>query len=316
MKHAAWRQDRLNDFWRFVAERHQVFLRRVVQKQPPPWTDDPILQTVAFTNIYRDLDRTTRVLAQSLPPDASLEDLLFNTIKFRFFTWSPTYHALGGFRPVAEWPRVNGKHAGDLLAARQRAGHQVFTGAFMSPSAGAKPGVGGKARLVVKRLGWVRKHLGQLVEVFACQSMEAAHRLLRNVPGFGGFMAYEVLIDLTYTGRTLFDVDGWVYVGPGAFKGLAVLGVRNASQQEAQRLIADLRDRQGDGFRLAGVRMHGPRLTLENVEQALCELQKAKRAQVRGYAKRRFNAVLASTDLSAWHDLSCKYTDPLEWPWA
>jgi len=305
-----WRNDRWNEFWRFIAERHEIFRRRVILRQPPPWTEDPILASVAFTNIYRELDRTTRVLMGSIPPNATDHDVLFNVIKFRFFTWPPTYWAIGEFRDWKEWPWYGSKRVDRILVKRQEAGHQIFTGAFMVTSLGAQPGIGGKARLVVRRISWVRQHLDSLMVVFKATSMADAHSVLEAVPGFGGFMAYEVLTDLTYTGRVPYTRDQWVYVGPGAIKGLRELVQPSVkvTQKIGAELIQELRTFQHVGFSSADVKLNGPRLTLENVEQALCEFQKYQRAKSNGHVKRRYSPLAANQDLSVWQYLPPLFT--------
>lgn len=306
---AAW-NDRLREFWWFIAERHEIFRRRVILRQPPPWTEDPILSTVAFTNIYRELDRTTRVLMTSIPTDASDRDILFNVIKFRFFTWPPTYWAIGGFRAAEEWPWYLSKRVADILVRRQKAGYQVFTGAFMVTSLGAQPGTGGKTRLVAKRISWVKQHLDTLMVVFKAKTMADAHSVLEAVPGFGGFMSYEVLTDLTYTGRVPYDRDQWVYVGPGAIKGLQELVQPRVklTQSVGAELIQELRAYQSVGFSGAGVKLNGPRLTLENIEQALCEYQKYRRAKDARRAKRKYSPLASNLDLSPWDYLPPQFT--------
>jgi hypothetical protein len=44
-----WDEPAVLDFWRFIAERHRVFLRRTVWRLPPPWTVDPILANTFTT---------------------------------------------------------------------------------------------------------------------------------------------------------------------------------------------------------------------------------------------------------------------------
>ncbi|KKL48280.1 hypothetical protein LCGC14_2327110, partial [marine sediment metagenome] len=46
-------------FWDFVVERHRIWHRRFIEKQPWPWTDDLILRQFHFCNIFRDLDKGT-----------------------------------------------------------------------------------------------------------------------------------------------------------------------------------------------------------------------------------------------------------------
>ena len=51
-------EDRINDFFAYARKRHEIYLKRKAG-EPPPWTDDPILQQYRFTNVFRELDKTT-----------------------------------------------------------------------------------------------------------------------------------------------------------------------------------------------------------------------------------------------------------------
>ena len=301
-----WNEEVCREFWWFIAERHEIFRRRIIMRQPFPWTDDPILQSVAFTNIYRELDRATRVLIRSWPAYASREDMMFNILKFRFFTLPATYEALGGFQAAVSWkPEL----AETTLLERWRADQPVFTNAFMYTGSGA-PGPGGKIKAVIRRLTDIRRQLSDYTRaVFEAASMPPAHRYLDRIPGFGWFMSYEVLIDVTYTGMVDYGRDEWVYAGPGAVKGLQVLLAdwTHYSVGLASALILALRDWQSQGFVSAGVKLNGPRLTLENIEQALCEFAKYKRALADGWSKRKYDAARANTDYSLWDDIPLEF---------
>jgi hypothetical protein len=50
-----------DSYWRFAAERQQVFFRRL-EGLAPPWTDDPVLLAHKFTNAYRASDRISQYL--------------------------------------------------------------------------------------------------------------------------------------------------------------------------------------------------------------------------------------------------------------
>jgi hypothetical protein len=52
-------------YWRFAAERQEIFIRRIAGS-PPPWTADPILREFKFTNAYRASDRLSQYLAQPI----------------------------------------------------------------------------------------------------------------------------------------------------------------------------------------------------------------------------------------------------------
>lgn len=310
-----WDPSRCASFWRFIAERHEMFRRRIILKQPPPWTADPVLQTVSFTNIYRELDRATRVLLRSFPPDNGDEptnaDLLFNILKFRFFTLPATYEALGGYQSAATW---NPALAETVLLQRWEAGAPVFTNAFMYTGSGA-PGPGGKIKAIIRRLTDIQRRLSYFTQaVFGATTMQSAHQALDTIQGFGGFMSYEVLIDVTYTGRVDYDRNSWVYIGPGAIKGLLdLLEGPVLLQNEAFVLVYALRDWQAEGFRAAGVQMNGPRLTLENIEQACCEFHKYVRAGSGGWTKRRYDSAKANMDYTLWDDLPEEFLHEEHW---
>ena len=52
-------------FLYWFKERHQIYLKRQ-RGEPPPWTDDEVLQSYYFTNPYREHDKTTVVQGQAM----------------------------------------------------------------------------------------------------------------------------------------------------------------------------------------------------------------------------------------------------------
>jgi hypothetical protein len=67
-----------------------------------------------------------------------------------------------------------------------------------------------------------------------------------------------------------------------------------------------------DDLAWTGAVLNGPRLTLEAVEQALCEWQKYLRVENAGLAKRTYRPA-AVEDLSPWNDLPERFTNPTQW---
>src|SRR5262245_21845606 len=52
-------------YWRFAAERQEIFFRRL--KHPdPPWTSDPVLQNHKFTNASRASDRVSQYFIRNV----------------------------------------------------------------------------------------------------------------------------------------------------------------------------------------------------------------------------------------------------------
>jgi hypothetical protein len=50
--------DIVPELFAFMKERHAIWERKVAG-QPKPWTQDPILQSYRFCNVYRELDTVT-----------------------------------------------------------------------------------------------------------------------------------------------------------------------------------------------------------------------------------------------------------------
>jgi hypothetical protein len=54
-----------NSYWRFAAERQNVFFRRL-EGRPGPWTHDPVIRAHKFTNAYRASDRVSQYLIRNV----------------------------------------------------------------------------------------------------------------------------------------------------------------------------------------------------------------------------------------------------------
>ena len=51
-------QDQLDRFFSYINERHAIYIRRQAGVKPF-WTEDKILQTYSFCNVFRELDTVT-----------------------------------------------------------------------------------------------------------------------------------------------------------------------------------------------------------------------------------------------------------------
>ena len=55
------RQNVFDAYWKFAFERQNIFFKKAAGEQPP-YTDDPILRTYKFCNVYRASDRVSQFL--------------------------------------------------------------------------------------------------------------------------------------------------------------------------------------------------------------------------------------------------------------
>lgn len=125
------RQEVYDAYWRFAAERNAIFMKRVAG-EPPPWTDDLILQRFKFCNTFRAADRVSQYLIREViygdrAADLDAEDTFLRIFLFRLFskesTWKAIEESTGGLtRATLDVDRL-----GDLLE-EQRARQPVYTG--------------------------------------------------------------------------------------------------------------------------------------------------------------------------------------------
>ena len=93
-------------YWRFAAERQEIFFRRI-GGAPPPWTADPILREFKFTNAYRASDRVSQYLIKHViyVGDQTPDELIFRILVFKMFNrieiWELLEESLGGISLAA-----------------------------------------------------------------------------------------------------------------------------------------------------------------------------------------------------------------------
>lgn len=295
-------RDKLNLFWKFIYERQKIWQKRVVDEENPPWTKDEIIQNNRFTNIYRELDPGTQYAIQNiLEQDASRQDKIFNIMIYRLIGRSETHSFLGfqkicDFEPKAFEEKLKGR--------RDEQGETIFTGAYMVAGY-SQMGSSDKVEnisLLFERIA--NDYSKEIRHLPSEDTLQEAYNTMHSIPGFGKFLAYQVIVDLlypvkAYNGDSLlpFTPDDWAKAGPGARKGVKALRtksglrypdvmkwLRNNQRSEFQRLNINfpfLKD--GDG--------NEKEISLANIQNCLCEFYKYNKIRENeGRARRRFDS--------------------------
>jgi len=287
-----------DQFWAQINERHSIYLKKEAGA-PKPWTDDPIMQQYKFTNVFRELDRTTIFVRENIrePLGDEPELLLFNVALFR-----QTGAAEGWQGIVRRWSA-----AGQALkyVEAQEKGTKVFTGAYMVT--GMFPGAKGNNKVVslfkyaLQPVWENRRRLAALCD--RARSMEALTRALGEFMGWKGnrFMAYEVACDLLYTPLLSGAIDQftWANPGPGAQRGLSRLyggeinmgrGAgsrgRDTCIKEMQGLLKQAPKKLGRHI----LKDPSGEVDMRFIENALCEFDKYQRTQLgQGRPRSKYN---------------------------
>ena len=268
-------------FWRFAAERQEVFFRRV-EGCSPPWTHDSILAHYKFTNAYRASDRVSQYLIRNVIYEGSQspEEVFFRTLLFKIFNRTETWELLKGSVGEVEYSSYSFNAYDSVLSQAQAAGRAIYSAAYIMPSAGRVFGYAQKHRNHLKLIERMMADEAP-ARVAEARSMRDAFGLLRSYPSIGDFLAYQFVTDLNYSEITNFSEMEFVVPGPGALDGIRKCFSDLGGLTETD-LIRVVTERQEDEFERLGIRFRdlwGRRLQLIDCQNLFCEVSKYARVK-------------------------------------
>lgn len=286
-------KSRISDFFAFARKRHQIYLDRS-SGILPPYTDDIALTRFRFTNIYRELDRTTAWFRENVRKiyDNSPEVLLATTL-FRGFNRIETGEMIFGkqYNPQSvghRWIRNEARddELTEALSDIQNSGLSVVTGAYtiMTPPGLTKSeGVAYYANTFRRRGEWF-DHANMISKFAGTAPREASWAHLVTYPGLGSFSAGQIVADLTQTYLHNNSVDRmiWTPLGPGSTRGLHILSDRPRDGRSLSGIphIDHLMSEMKYLLSLSRSSEHWPNdedfpsLELSDIQNTLCEYSK------------------------------------------
>ncbi|MFZ5685711.1 MAG: nucleotide kinase domain-containing protein [Pseudomonadota bacterium] len=245
-------------YWTFAARRQAAFEKRLAG-EPAPWSDDPILQTYKFCNVFRATDRVSQYMIRNVAYAADageFQDRLFQIVAFRTFSNIATWESLRC--QFGEAPKLVHLRSPRFEAALDRAKTDnggLYTGAFILCASKAF-GFDEKHRNHVALFKHMFFEQDLAARIRGANSLEAVVGLLQGFPLMGPFMAYQTAIDLNYSDILDFSENDYTQAGPGALRGLkkAFLTLGDFKPSEAIQWMVD---RQADEFARLGLPFRG-----------------------------------------------------------
>ena len=279
-----------------------MFLKRSAGL-PGPWTEDRTLQTVRFTNVFRELDRTTLVFRQ-LIRDPLRDDpwVVPATIIARWFNRIETLEVMAPY--LCEGPPPG--HARLLRVLEERIREAIPKGPWVTGSYMVCSGHGrgmdklsGMLRYSGLMLDWWEREGEAFFSGKLRPSLQAAHEELVKLDGLAGFTAYEVVTDLRWTSAVNpYDRMEWAHAGPGATRGGSRVLFKEPDllsqeswkdQEKLRRLMRKLLFMSRKEEYWPQDHPDWPAWELREVEHTLCEFDKYERVRrEQGAAKRRY----------------------------
>lgn len=282
--------DRFEQLIHWILERHKVYKKKEKGK-PRPYTDDVIIEQNRFTNVYRELDKTTKWYADNIRTpfsegkvNGSRSSVIFATIAFRWFNRIETGQILLGHQFFTDWDS-------EEVKVTLRYTKPIFTGAFLISNTGSTlPKLEHVSKFFIDPCWDKRK---EMISFFRekQQTLAESHKYLQQYPGFGGtgFMAAQVIADLKYTKYLEKAPDWWTWCspGPGSIKGLNWLygrGLVSTPVQDWLGVINRLRDKVNKRVEKEGM----PPLHAQDIQNSCCELSKYVFVMNGGRSKRKY----------------------------
>ena len=298
-------------YWRFAAERQNIFFRRFAQ-QKAPWTTDPILQEYKFTNAYRASDRVSQFLirhviyrqdeqnersennaldgyrarvAQNTISNLTQqrsgmdypEDMFFRILLFKFFnrisTWRQLEHEFGEISFANyDFDRYS------IFLSELRQNQSIFSSAYIMPSGRSHFGGAEKHRNCLRLLERMIED-GVPWRLQELKTMRQAFDLLISYPMLGKFLAYQFVTDLNYSPLTNFSEAEFVMPGPGALDGIAkcFTALNGWDESDVIRWMMDNQEREFQRREIVFQSLWGRPLQLIDCQNLFCEVDKYAR---------------------------------------
>ena len=265
-------------YWKFAAERQEVFFRRLEGMQP--LTSDPIIARYKFCNAYRASDRVSQYLIRKViyQHDQAAEEVFFRTIMFKLFnkveTWEMLEQELGTPR-YADFDLE--RYAAVFDRALER-GQAIYSGAYIMPSGSGDYENHRKHR---SHLRLLQKMMQDALprRIAACRNMRQAFELVVSYPMIGDFLAYQYVTDLNYSTLTNFTEMQFVVPGPGARDGIrkCFTSLGGLSEADIIRWVADNQERELERLGIPFRDLWGRPLQLIDCQNLFCETDKYAR---------------------------------------
>ena len=309
--------ENINMFIKFMYDRHMVWVNRFERGLPKEkWTDNKILKTYKYTNVYRQLDRGTLWALENIiqpfkdeidkidiPKDRNgikykeyLEEkkghfkkLLWELMLYRLCNRIETFEKIGlppydKFNPLQYFKRM-------YLVKNKY--HAPMTNAHLTCP--CKKGYTKVDGYFVGILDAYFKLDDMTEKIMKAPRAGKVFDIIKKVENFGGFIAYEIYCDLCYAEAIPFTINDFVNVGPGAKEGIRIMF---PSSSKKLRFVLDRvhdifyeQDRYFDNLNLEFpyYNKYEPidnKLSLRTIEHSLCEFSKYF-LQVHDAGKRR-----------------------------
>lgn len=282
-------------YWRFAAERQNIYFNRVHRKNSVTLTNDEILLEYKFTNSYRASDRTSQYLIRNVIYRDDLpkghDEIFFRILLFKIFNKLETWELLERNVGEISLRKYLFDEYDSILLEKLLSRSPIYSPAYIIPSCDKVFGYKYKHQNHLRLLeNLIEQKFPSRISKFA--SMEEAYDLLLSAPSFGPFLAYQFVTDLNYSEITNFSEQEFVMAGPGALDGIrkCFIGAEKIPAAEIIRFMMENQNYFFEQQSLIFKSLWGRPLQLIDCQNLFCEISKYARVafpQIDGLSGRK-----------------------------
>ena len=244
-------EEYLHLFFETLYERQLIWKKRFIDKLERPWTDNEILRDNKFTNVYRELDRSSQWEIKNILMDKglNLENLVWKILVYRTFNNPQTFEAgmkIGYRNGIPNYEDYDKDEFYYFIeGVRNELGMNPFTSSYF-----IHPGIGHNREYnySLKTIPELHALVLTLIETAkTAKKPEEIIALLNKVTYVSDFVSHEYYQDFTYIARYTdktfmrFDQNDFTNVGPGVRVGVRLI-FPSTKPKNAIGRITDLRD--------------------------------------------------------------------------
>jgi hypothetical protein len=268
-----------NTYWKFAAERQNIFFKRFYG-ETYPWTKDEILKHYKFTNVYRAADRVSQYLIKNVIYKGSQhpEDLFFRIILFKIFNRISTWETLESALGRISYKDYSFEKYDQVLSETMQIKSPIYSAAYIMASGQSKFGHQKKHQNHLKLVElMIKEKVPSRLE--HCKSMNEAYTILHSYSTIGDFLAYQYITDINYSTLTNFSEMEFVKAGPGAKDGILKC-FKDFGQYSFEDIICLMAENQNQEFATLNLdfkNLWGRTLHLIDCQNIFCEVDKYSR---------------------------------------
>lgn len=244
-------EEELQEFFDTMHERQLIWKRRFVDNKERPWTNNPILRDNKFTNVYRELDRSSQWEIKNILLDEGLNltNLIWKILVYRTFNNPETFEVgikLGYRNGIVNYEEYDEEGFYHFIRnVRQDYGLNPFTSAYF-----IHPGIGHDREwnYTHRTIPELHKLVPNLIKVAQhTKTAKTIVTMLNSVTYVSDFISHEYYQDFTYIERYTdkafmkFNQNDFTNVGPGADLGIRLIFPDTRPKDRIKR-IYDLKD--------------------------------------------------------------------------